>query len=97
MYVITVTFEILPNEVDGFLVRMRENARSSLDDEPGCRQFDVCQSLDKPETIFLYEVYDSERAFQAHLESPHFRAFDREVTSMVAAKSVSVFHRLDPW
>jgi len=96
MYVITVTFEILPNAVDGFLEKMRENAQRSLDDEPGCRQFDVCQSLDNPDTIFLYELYDSGGAFHAHLESPHFKAFDREVASVVVTKTVNAFDRLVP-
>lgn len=96
VYVITVNFEILPGEVDRFLEKMRENARCSVEVEPGCRQFDVCQSQDLPNTIFLYEVYDSEGAFKAHLASSHFKAFDREVAPLVAAKSVNALRRLWP-
>ena len=40
--------------------------------EPGCRQFFVSRSEDNPDRFFLYEEYDDEAAFDAHLETPHF-------------------------
>jgi quinol monooxygenase YgiN len=41
----------------------------------GCRQFDVCESADGSQ-IFLYEIYDSEAAFKAHLATDHFVRFN---------------------
>ena len=49
-----------------------ENAAASVRDEAGCRQFDVAQDASKPEQFFLYEIYDDEAAFKAHMETPHF-------------------------
>ena len=40
--------------------------------EPGCRKFFVSRSEDNPDRFFLYEEYDDEAAFDAHLETPHF-------------------------
>jgi len=40
-----------------------------------CRQFDVCVSASHSNGVFLYEVYDSKAAFDAHLASAHFRQF----------------------
>jgi len=40
------------------------------------------------ETVVLYEIYDDRAAFQAHVKTPHFAAFDRESRDLVAAKTV---------
>ena len=63
MYVITVEFEIDPDRLEAFLPLMRDNAAASVRDEPGCRQFDVCQDPDAPNRIFLYEIYDDHASF----------------------------------
>jgi quinol monooxygenase YgiN len=44
--------------------------------------------------FFLYELYDDEAAFAAHLETPHFKAFDREVAPWVVGKVVHAWRKL---
>lgn len=80
--------------MDGFLPLMKANARTSVEDEPDCHQFDVCRSLADENEIFLYETYTDRAAFDAHLASAHFQAFDQEVSEMVAAKTVDFLQRL---
>jgi quinol monooxygenase YgiN len=46
--------------------------------------------------VFLYERYADRAAFDAHLASTHFRAFDAAVRGMVAAKSMRALQRVDP-
>lgn len=90
MFAVTVTFTLKPGTRDTFLPLMVKNASTSLLDEPGCQQFDVCLG-DDPKTVFLYEIYDDSAAFSAHLESPHFKSFDAAVADMIAAKVVNQF------
>ncbi|MFY0634550.1 MAG: antibiotic biosynthesis monooxygenase [Vannielia sp.] len=90
MYVVTVTFEPHPGQMDAFLPLMLDNARRSLEDEPGCHRFDVCLSADR-NSVFLYELYTDEAAFAAHVETPHFKAFDVAVADMVRQKSVNIY------
>ncbi|SMO89396.1 putative quinol monooxygenase [Ruegeria faecimaris] len=87
MFVVTVTFTLKPGTRDTFLPLMVENASTSLCEEAGCQQFDVCLG-GNPDTVFLYEVYDDSAAFSAHLESAHFQAFDTAVADMIATKVV---------
>ena len=68
MYVVTVSFSIHAAHYAAFMRAMVGNARTSLQDEPGCRQFDVCESPAEPGKVFLYEVYNSEADFQATLD-----------------------------
>jgi quinol monooxygenase YgiN len=93
VYVVTVDFEIHPQHWRAFVPLMHENARVSREREPGCRQFDVCTDAAKPNSVFLYEVYDDRAAFEVHLASAHYKAFDGAVRDMVAAKSVRLLER----
>ena len=94
MFVVTVLFCIKPSHVDEFMAAMLANASTSLQDEPGCRQFDVCQCGSDATEIFLYEVYDSEADFGRHLAAPHFLAFNEMTAPWVQAKTVRTYRRL---
>jgi quinol monooxygenase YgiN len=96
MYVVTVDFRIKPAFLAEFRDRMIANARASREQEPGCFQFDVCADPANADCICLYEVYADRAAFEVHLASAHFKAFDREVADWVAAKSIRIFERIDP-
>ncbi len=96
MYIVVVDFTVLPPHVGAFRAAMVDNARASREREPGCRQFDVCTDPMEPARIFLYEAYDDRAAFDAHLASPHFRAFDSTVAPWIGAKVVRAFERIDP-
>ena len=51
---------------------MIDDAKGSVENEPGCLRFDVIQDGADPNRIWLYEVYVDEAAFQEHLKAPHF-------------------------
>ena len=83
MFAVVVTFKISPGDWDAFLPLMAQNAKSSRETEPGCHQFDVWTDDNRPGEVFLYEVYSSREAFDAHRETDHFREFDRQVAGMI--------------
>ncbi len=93
MYIVTVTFQIKPAHLAEFMPAMQANAADSVQLEPDCHQFDVCVSLDDPNRIFLYEVYENAAAFQAHLAMPHFQAFNHMTAPWVESKAVSLYAR----
>ena len=92
-YAVVVTFRAKPEHRAAFRVAMLENAAASRTKEPGCRQFDVCESADGAE-IFLYEIYDDEAAFKAHLATDHYLRFNALVTPWVADKRVLTYRRV---
>jgi quinol monooxygenase YgiN len=95
MYVVTVRFAIKPEFADAFLRAVQSNARTSLEREPGCHRFDVATGDAVHSDVFLYEVYTDRAAFETHLASAHFQAFDAEAADWVAAKDVACFHLRD--
>lgn len=90
-YVIWVDFEIDPARMDEFMALLRENARTSLAVEPGCRRFDVLAPLPPRAAVSLYEIYDSEAAFQAHLDASHYKAFAEAAAPAVLRKEIRAF------
>ncbi len=96
MYVVTVLFKIYPSHHQDFMRAMVGNARTSLQDEPGCQQFDVCEGPPGECGVFLYELYDNEEAFRAHLATSHFLQFNELTAPWVASKSVATYQRAWP-
>ncbi|MEX0277872.1 MAG: putative quinol monooxygenase [Ruegeria sp.] len=90
MFAVTVIFTLKPGMREAFIPLITENASTSLREEAGCHQFDICLG-DDPQTVFLYEIYDDSVAFDVHLESAHFRSFDAAVADMIDAKTVHTF------
>jgi quinol monooxygenase YgiN len=74
-FVLIVEFDVKPEHLAQFNQLIAVNAKASVADEPGCRQFDVLQAEDNPNRIVLYEVYDSAAAFQDHLGRSHTQTF----------------------
>jgi quinol monooxygenase YgiN len=91
-YVILVDFRLKPGGRAAFRRLVDENAIASARDEPGCRRFDVLepqgQSGGESDRVLLYEIYDDRAAFDAHLKTPHFAAFNAASAPHVADKTV---------
>ena len=94
LYVVVVNFTVHEGQQHAFSDAVCENARISLELEPGCLQFDVCQDPGAPTRFFLYEVYTTEAAFQDHLRRPHFTGFAHRTQPWVKAKQIETYHRL---
>jgi quinol monooxygenase YgiN len=87
-FVITVDFTLKPGAMTAFRKLIDKNAQDSCADEPGCRRFDVLVPTEPGDKVFLYEIYDDRAAFDVHLKTPHFDAFNRESEGLVISKTV---------
>ncbi len=93
MLALVVEFRIKPPFIAAFAEAIEANAQASLDTEPGCRLFDVCRDPADPALFFLYELYEDERALQAHLCTTHFTAMSLATTDWIENKLVRKFVR----
>lgn len=91
MFIVSVTFDIKAAHSAEFVDAVLQQAQNSLQLEPECHVFDVCMSDDNPTRVFLYEKYSDAAAFDSHLQSRHFAAFDEQVAPWVAAKHVDTW------
>jgi quinol monooxygenase YgiN len=96
MYAVCVTLQVKAGMFDTFMPLMQKQAQNSLEKEDACHRFDVCTNPDKPEEVFLYEVYEDASAFQMHLATVHFKVFDTAVQSLLAGKTVNTYSLVYP-
>lgn len=102
MFALLVTIHIQPQHRQAFMASMLDDARGSVNDEPGCYRFDVLEDSKDPNTIYLYEVYHDEAAFQEHLKAPHFLRWrdtvkDWYASPQTAARCTPVFPPASGW
>jgi len=89
-YVVLVDFRLKPGARDSFRKLVDANATASVRDEAGCRRFDVTEVRGEPDRILLYEIYDSEAAFDEHCRTAHFDEFNTQNAALVDAKLVTI-------
>jgi (4S)-4-hydroxy-5-phosphonooxypentane-2,3-dione isomerase len=95
MFIVTVDFEIHPEQFDTFMAGMLANAKASVELEENCLQFDVCTDNSQKTHVFLYEVYREAKDFDAHLTMPHFLDFNAKSASQVMRKTVRTLTRIE--
>ncbi|MEM9129304.1 MAG: putative quinol monooxygenase [Pseudomonadota bacterium] len=95
-FAVLVRFQVKPDHMSTFLQLIRENSETSLAEEPGCSRFDVLTDPDRPNQVFLYEIYNDRAAFDLHLTSDHFKQFDSAVIDMVINKQVELWNGVFP-
>ena len=93
-FALVVNIRIKPESVEAFMQRLKENA-SAARKEPGCRQFDVLVDPKDKTKVMLYEVYNDEKAFEAHQQTPHFKKYLAEAVPLLASRERQVFTRVE--
>lgn len=93
-FVVFAGFHVKPGCMEAFLAAAQDDAKHSVADEPGCRQFDVVKIDDEDDTVVFYEVYDSRTAFDAHLETPHLARFREAFPPLIIAEHPVRFGKL---
>ena len=81
-FVVIAEFRVKPDAMDAFLNAAQDDAKHSVQHEPGCRQFDVVRPESGNNVVF-YEVYDSREAFDDHLKTPHLDRFREAFPALI--------------
>ena len=83
--VLQVNIKVKPENVDSFMRKVLENAKSARG-EPGCRQFEVLVSPEDKTSIMLFEVYDDQKAFEAHQAGEAFKKYLANAVPLLASR-----------
>jgi quinol monooxygenase YgiN len=73
--------------------KLADNAAAARK-EPGCKQFDVLVDPKDKTKVMLYEIYNDEKAFEAHQQTPHFKKYVAEAVPLLASRERQVFTRV---
>ena len=85
LYINAVDIDVVAGQVDNYLAALKENAAMAVK-EPGCREFDITVSQKDPNHVFIFEVYDSAAALDAHRQTDHYKKYAATTKDMVAKR-----------
>ena len=94
-FVLAVNIRVKPENVDKFMAGLLANAREARK-EPGCRQFEALVDVADRTKVMLFEVYEDEKAFEAHQQTPHFKKYLAEAVPLLASRERQILKRALP-
>lgn len=74
---------IEPAQLPAYREALKEEIDTSIRVEPGVRTLYAVALKDDPTQIRIFETYASEAAYQAHIQTPHFKKYKTETQGMV--------------
>ncbi len=75
MLVVVVFLEAERGREAELRAALRAHAKACLEQEPGCRRYDLSVDPLEGAAFLLYQVYEDEAAYLAHRELPHYADF----------------------
>lgn len=87
-YVRWAELEVGAGDLAAMLAAGRENTAASLASEPGVLAMHSAVEKDSPGHMRVLEIYADAGAYRAHVESPHFQKFSRDVQPMLRGRAV---------
>ena len=58
LYINAVDIDVVPGQIDNYLVALKENGAAAVKQEPGCHEFNITVSQKDSNHVFIFEVYD---------------------------------------
>jgi quinol monooxygenase YgiN len=79
---LAVSFRAVPGRVEVLRDVLLRLSSASLAEE-GCQRYDVHEDLDDDSRLWLYELWDDQRALDEHDTTEHVRSFLRDVPPLL--------------
>jgi quinol monooxygenase YgiN len=87
-YVRVAELDIDPTQVEAFAVATREVGQASVRTEEGCLVLYAVSEKDNPARVRVFEIYSDAAAYQAHLQTAHFKKFRATTDAMVKSRKL---------
>ena len=75
--------EIEPAALDQYIAILKKESEASIRIEPGVISIYPMFEKDQPTKIRILEIYENDEAYQAHLQTPHFKEYKSTTLNMV--------------
>jgi quinol monooxygenase YgiN len=95
-FVLVVNLRIRKDCVEKFMAECLKNGKAARETEAGCRQFDIVADPNDAARVMLYEVYDDERAFEAHQKTAHFQHYLANALQYLESRERHAYTRVAP-
>jgi quinol monooxygenase YgiN len=97
---IIVEFETLDGQEEAFTALMRDHARKTLNEEPGCLRFEVIKPVERdgtpvPNRVMVNELYADEAAVTAHEANPRMPGLREATGPLLKSRRLIMARALD--
>ena len=75
--------QIYPAQLENYKAALKEGIETAVRVEPGVLTLYAVAEKDNPTHITVFEVYASDAAYRAHIETPHFKKYKSTTKDMV--------------
>ena len=75
--------EVYPKYLDEYMAILKEESRASLELEHGVISIYPMSQKEHPSQIKILEIYTDKEAYDAHLQTPHFKKYKSSTQKMV--------------
>lgn len=87
--------EIAPEYLDEYLLILKEEAKASVKLEPGVISIYPMYQKENPTEIRILEIYADKKAYESHLETPHFKHYKTTTLKMVKSLKLIDMNAID--
>ncbi len=85
-FVRVAEIEVDPAQRDAFISAVTEEMDESVRVEPGVLALFAVADKDAASHLRFFEIYASEAAYEAHVQSPHFKAYRMTTEPMIRSR-----------
>lgn len=93
--ILSVTFKVHEEWAEAFETAVLINAQTSLNNESGCKRFDVCRDSADSSIFYLYEIYENAKAIEVHRQSHHYLVMQEKTRDWVISCTVKQFYLIN--
>jgi (4S)-4-hydroxy-5-phosphonooxypentane-2,3-dione isomerase len=83
------TVEFVAGSREQLLAALTAHRARSLAEEAGTLEFEILVPQDKEATIYTYEVYTDDEAFEAHLKGASFARIAQEAAEIITGLKIN--------
>ncbi len=87
-YVRIAELEVDPAQLESFKAATKEVGETSVRVEPGCLVLYAVSETENPGRVRVFEIYRNADAYNAHIQTPHFKKFRAATDSMVKSRNL---------
>ncbi|KPM32835.1 Antibiotic biosynthesis monooxygenase [Croceitalea dokdonensis DOKDO 023] len=86
---------INPEYLDEYLSILKEESKASVELEPGVISIYPMYQKENPTEIRILEIYEDKKAYESHLETPHFKYYKTATLKMVNSLKLIDMNTID--
>lgn len=88
-YVRVAEIEVDPAQMDSYRAAAKQVIETSVRTEPGVLALYAVAEKDNPARVIVFEMYADPQAYEAHLQTEHFKTYKAATRSMVKSLTLA--------